>query len=51
MKLLSHPNIVKLIDVIEKADECTTYLIAGMTYLPSLSLIFLIASIVLTHSL
>eukprot|EP00026_Physarum_polycephalum_P003024 Phypoly_transcript_03033.p1 GENE.Phypoly_transcript_03033~~Phypoly_transcript_03033.p1 ORF type:complete len:735 (+),score=94.37 Phypoly_transcript_03033:242-2446(+) len=28
MKLLSHPNIVKLIDVIEKADECTTYLIA-----------------------
>lgn len=28
MKLLSHPNIVKLIDVIEKTDECTTYLIA-----------------------
>lgn len=28
MKLLSHPNIVKLIDVIEKPDECTTYLIA-----------------------
>lgn len=29
MKLLTHPNIVKLIDVIEKQDECTTYLIAG----------------------
>lgn len=44
MKLLSHPNIVKLIDVIEKADECTTYLIAGLVShrlflsFPSLSL-------------
>lgn len=28
MKLLSHPNIVKLIDVIENKEECTTYLIA-----------------------
>lgn len=28
MKLLSHPNIVKLVDVIEKTEDNTTYLIA-----------------------